>query len=275
MSAPIALAVIGHVRSPFTEKADAPRQGVLGAEATIELAGFPDVEHALEDLAGVERIWVLCVFDRAAGSYRPKVQPPRSEVRRGVLATRSPHRPNPIGLSCVRLLAVEGRTLRVAEVDLLDGTPVLDVKPYVPYADAFPGARAGWLDDGREAALAQPAAPRDPIAPFRVVWAPAAAERLAWLEARGESLLRARVEAALGLGPAPHAYRRIRKAGAGLVLASKDWRIAFVEAGGERTLEVRALYTGYRPAELFGDGGGAPALHRAFAEAFGTSGPEF
>lgn len=272
MTPTFALTVIGHVRSPFTEKADAPRQGVLGAEATIELGGFPDIEHALEDLAGFERIWVIFVFDRAAGAYRPKVQPPRSEARRGVLATRSPHRPNPIGLSCVRLLAVEGRTLRLAEVDLLDGTPVLDVKPYVPYADAFPDARGGWLDDGRERGGASPG-PRDPIAPFRVVWAPAAAERLAWLEARGETLLRARVEAALALGPAPHAYRRIRKTADGLVLASKDWRIAFAEAGADRTLEIHALYTGYRPAELFGEGGGAPALHRAFAEAFGTPGP--
>jgi tRNA-Thr(GGU) m(6)t(6)A37 methyltransferase TsaA len=75
------------------------------------------------------------------------VQPPRGpKGKRGVLATRSPHRPNAIGLSAVELVAVEGRTLHLRGVDLLDGTPVLDVKPYVPYADAFPGARAGWID---------------------------------------------------------------------------------------------------------------------------------
>lgn len=73
--------------------------------------------------------------------------PPRGpRQKRGVLATRSPHRPNPIGLSALTLVAVEGSNLRVRGVDILDGTPILDIKPYVPYADAFPDSRAGWID---------------------------------------------------------------------------------------------------------------------------------
>ena len=144
---------IGFVRSPYAKRMDAPHQPTVVAgtesgavvEATLELAAdLPDT--VLRDLAGFERIWLVFLFHLSEG-WAPLVQPPRGpKGKRGVLATRSPHRPNPIGLSCVELVAVEGRTLRLRGVDLLDGTPVLDIKPYVPYADAFPQARAGWID---------------------------------------------------------------------------------------------------------------------------------
>ena len=144
---------IGVVRSPYRNRIDAPHQApvVAGteagapAEATLELD--PSIpEEALRDLAGFERVWLIFAFHRSEG-WAPLVQPPRGpRAKRGVLATRSPHRPNALGLSCVELVAVEGRTLRLRGVDLLDGTPVLDLKPYVPYADAFPEARAGWID---------------------------------------------------------------------------------------------------------------------------------
>lgn len=81
------------------------------------------------------------------GNWAPQVMPPRGpRVRRGLFATRSPDRPNPIGLSAVRLIRVEGCNLHVNGIDLIDGTPILDIKPYVPYADAFPQAKAGWID---------------------------------------------------------------------------------------------------------------------------------
>ncbi len=149
---------IGVVRSPYRNRIDAPHQApvVAGteagapAEATLELdPAIP--EEALRDLAGFERVWLIFAFHRSEG-WAPLVQPPRGpRAKRGVLATRSPHRPNALGLSAVELVAVEGRTLRLRGVDLLDGTPVLDLKPYVPYADAFPEARAGWIDAVDEA----------------------------------------------------------------------------------------------------------------------------
>ncbi len=144
---------IGTVRSPYLKRMDAPHQATVvagtesgvPAEATLELdPALP--ETVLRDLEGFERLWLIFVFHASEG-WVPLVQPPRGpRGKRGVLATRSPHRPNAIGLSCVELVAVEGHTLHLRGVDLLDGTPVLDVKPYVPYADAFPGARAGWID---------------------------------------------------------------------------------------------------------------------------------
>lgn len=146
-------APIAFVRSPYARRIDAPHQSTVvagtrtgdAAEAVLEFVeGFP--EAALRDLKGFERIWLVFVFHRSDG-WNPQVKPPRGGPRRGVLATRSPHRPNAIGLSAVELVAVEGQRLRVRGVDLLDGTPILDIKPYVPYADAFPQSRAGWIDE--------------------------------------------------------------------------------------------------------------------------------
>lgn len=250
---------IGVVHSPFTEKRAAPRQGVVAhAEGSIELFAKTGYEDALSDLEGFERIFVIFHFHRA-DHFRPKVLPPRSSVRRGVLATRSPHRPNPIGLSIVRLVAIEGLVLRVGDIDMIDGTPVLDVKPYVPYADAFPNARVGWLDDERARDASESEAPRDPIASYDVKFEEDAARALAWLARRGENLREA-LERALALGPRPHAYRRIRKKGDALEIAVKDFRAAFT--AHDHTITVTRVYSGYSPKELATS---APELHRAFA----------
>ena len=143
---------IAFVRSPYQRRIDAPHQSTVvagtetgdRADARIEfVADFP--EAAFRDLAGFARIWLLFVFHRSEG-WKAEVKPPRGGGKRSVLATRSPHRPNAIGLSAVQLLGIDGNALRVCGVDLLDGTPILDIKPYVPYADAFPDSAAGWID---------------------------------------------------------------------------------------------------------------------------------
>lgn len=144
---------IGVVRSPFEHRIDAPHQPTVvegtesgaPAEAVLELRADLPAE-TLRGLQGFERIWLLFAFHRSEG-WAPLVQPPRGpKGKQGVLATRSPHRPNAIGLSAVELVSVDGNRLCLRGVDLLDGTPVLDIKPYVPYADAFPQSRAGWID---------------------------------------------------------------------------------------------------------------------------------
>jgi tRNA-Thr(GGU) m(6)t(6)A37 methyltransferase TsaA len=238
---------IGFVRSPYKEKADAPRQGVLNpdAGATIELVPeLPHLRDALDDLSGFERIWVLFWFDRAIG-WKPKVQPPRSEEKRGLFATRSPHRPNPIGMTAVRLDKVDGLVLHVRDHDLVDGTPVLDLKPYIPYADAFPEAGSGWLG-----------AP-DPIARWEVDVG-AVAEALAWIATETGFDLKTRIVEALKLGPQPHAYRRIK----GDVLAVKEWRATFrVE---DKHMIVTKIASGYREREL-----PAQPVHAAFMARFG------
>jgi tRNA-Thr(GGU) m(6)t(6)A37 methyltransferase TsaA len=150
----IALRPIGVVRSPYRQRYGTPRQatvtqGTLGdaeQDARIELDESVVPAAALGGLEGFGRLWVVSWFHLNQG-WNPTVVPPRGpKVRRGVLATRAPHRPNQLGLSAVRVVRVEGHVVHVRGIDLLDGTPVLDLKPYVPYADAFPDAAAGWLD---------------------------------------------------------------------------------------------------------------------------------
>ncbi len=137
---------IGKIHSPFKEQAGTPIQPGWGddpGEGEVEV--FEEFAEGLADLDGFERIWLIYRLDRAAPA-KLKVTPYRDTVEHGVFTTRSPSRPNAIGISCVRLLGVEGRRLHVAELDILDGTPLLDIKPYSPRFDAWPDAKAGWLD---------------------------------------------------------------------------------------------------------------------------------
>jgi tRNA-Thr(GGU) m(6)t(6)A37 methyltransferase TsaA len=250
---------IGRVHSPYSERAEAPRQARLaqGVEGRVELYPGHGYEDALLDLEQWDHVWLLFWFHHNV-EYRPKVQPPRSDKKRGVLATRAPYRPNPIGLSAVRLLRVEGLNLFIAELDLLDGTPVLDIKPYVPYADCLPQANHGWLDVDE---VEQKLRPEDPRGAYPVRYEALAQEQLAYLAEAHGIALHARIESALALGPSPHAYRRIRKDGDGYRLAVKDFRVCFTVEG--KLITVREIKSGYRPAALFG-GEGAPEAHRAF-----------
>ncbi len=261
----ISLQPIGVFRSPFTARVDAPRQPQAAAQTEGQVELFPGqgYEDALTDLDQFDHLWLLFWFDRNVG-YRPKVQPPRSEVKRGVFATRAPYRPNPIGLSAVRLLRIEGLIIFVRGVDLLDGTPILDVKPYIPYSDAIPQANHGWLEVESTSAGGSER-PRDPIRDYSVQFAELAQEQLTFLEREHGLALRERIEEVLRLGPTPHAYRRIRREAApnpGYVLSLKDWRVRF--SSEKHHICVDSLHSGYRPSQLFGEGGQAPEAHRAF-----------
>lgn len=148
----ITLEPIGLVHTPYHRFYDTPRQPGVDAlvdESYVELFSGNNYEQALEDLAECERIW-LVVYFHLATSWKPKVLPPRGRVKRGVFSTRSPHRPNPIGITCCELLSIQGRRIAVRGTDLIDATPVLDIKPYLPYADAFPNSSVGWVDSLRE-----------------------------------------------------------------------------------------------------------------------------
>ena len=140
---------IGVIRSPHKQAVGTPIQATYGREAEGEVVVDERFTAALDDIEGFERIWLVYYLDRA-GPFRLKVVPYRDTEQRGLFATRAPSRPNPVGLSVVRLLARERNVLRVRELDILDCTPLLDIKPYVPEFDAHPGSRAGWLDKRRE-----------------------------------------------------------------------------------------------------------------------------
>lgn len=139
-----AMQPIGHVRSGQVVHHDAPRQSGLGRGGEGRIEVLQGLQNGLPDLDGFSHLWVLFWCHLARG--RPlQVKPPRDRRKRGVFATRAPQRPNPLGLSCVRLLRIEKRVLHIADHDLLDGTPVLDLKPYLPYCDSVPDARIGYV----------------------------------------------------------------------------------------------------------------------------------
>lgn len=136
---------IGLIHSPFTTKEQTPIQPNR-SQALGQVELLPEFEEGLQDLDGFSHIMVLYYFHHAEPGYDLMVTPFLDDKPKGLFATRFPRRPNPIGLSVVRLVRREGRVLHVEGIDVLDGTPVLDVKPYVPPFDAFPGATLGWLD---------------------------------------------------------------------------------------------------------------------------------
>jgi tRNA-Thr(GGU) m(6)t(6)A37 methyltransferase TsaA len=137
---------IGFVHSPYQTASGTPIQPsrARGIEGTVELD--EDYVEALSDLDGFSHIILICHLHKAA-DFKLRVVPYLDTELRGLFATRAPSRPNPIGLSVVRLLGIDGRVLRIEGVDLLDGTPVLDIKPYVRDFDDQTEIRCGWLDD--------------------------------------------------------------------------------------------------------------------------------
>jgi tRNA-Thr(GGU) m(6)t(6)A37 methyltransferase TsaA len=150
---------IGHVESVFKEKFAIPRQPGLSPSAASTLVLHPPYDQA-ETVRGLEafsHLWIVFVFhETAARGWRPTIRPPKlgGNRRVGVFASRSTFRPNPIGLSVVQLLEIDTRAgvrLKLAGADLLDGTPVLDIKPYLAYADAKPDASNGYADVGDQA----------------------------------------------------------------------------------------------------------------------------
>lgn len=164
MEESFALKTIAHIRSDFPTKFGIPRQSGLveSLQATVVFLPAYRNADALRGLEGFSHIWLIWAFSEAVrDTWSPTVRPPRlgGNQRMGVFATRSPFRPNPIGLSCVRLEGVEqdsalGPILRVAGADLMDGTPIFDIKPYLPYADSQPEAVGGFAGQRPTAVLA-------------------------------------------------------------------------------------------------------------------------
>jgi len=141
---------IGIIHSPFTEPAGMPIQAARAVGVRGQVEVFGEVADGLADLEGFSHIILLYHFHRA-GPCRLMVTPFLDSKPRGVFATRAPTRPNPIGLSVVRLLAVEGLVLHCGIVATREGTPVLDIKPYVPDFDQHPADRIGWLAQAQQA----------------------------------------------------------------------------------------------------------------------------
>jgi tRNA-Thr(GGU) m(6)t(6)A37 methyltransferase TsaA len=251
--------VIGTLHCDVTQKGDLPRQSGLGAgpSAVIELdRGHP--ASMLDDLQGFDRIWLISWLDRAQG-WKPRVLPPRGGSKRGVLATRAPHRPNPIGLSAVRLDRIEGHRIFIEDHDLLDGTPIIDIKPYLPYSDAHPGSAAGWAEEG--------------WAPHEVVVEKLASTQLAWLGPR-KVPLEDRALPTLRFRPMPsrgHRVKEMAQRPGVYTWCWRTWRIDYRVDPAAHRVSIEAIRSGRTDDrgihEADGPGDGVE-IHAEFNQAF-------
>ena len=241
-----------HCDAVYTQ--ETPRQGAFSRRtAVIELDR--QYKNALQDLDGVSHIWIIWVFDRAK-NWKSIVHPPTADRGIGVFATRSPHRPNPIGITAARLVKVEDTRLTVENIDLLDNTPILDIKPYIPDADSFPEAQVKWQNEN----------------PFEIKefsFSETAAEKALFIKEHGniDILETARVQLATRKLD-PERQRLVLEENGG-VLAFRTWRIHF--SYDDSGINVTDIASGYTQKELSPesiDKYGDHELHRKFLQKF-------
>ena len=225
---------IGIVYCEQNQPTDSPRQASLAFDSKGYLELNSDIPlESLEDLNGFERVWLIYRFHENQ-NWKPKVRPPRGEEKRGVFATRSPYKPNFLGLSCVKLEKIEGRKVYFSEHDLLDQTPVFDIKPYIPYADSFPLARAGWIES---------------LEAFEVTIEPDALEPLLWLEKRLSKPLIQTLKSQLSFEPTNSKIKRVRELSSnGYVFAYRTWRFEFKI--DNLSLRIFKVSSGYSDLEM-------------------------
>jgi len=216
---------IGVVHTPFKSKYAAPRQPASASGKTVGVITLNErcnFEQALDDLHGFDYIWVIFWFHKNR-NWKPKVLPPHGgRTKRGLFSTRSPHRPNPIGLSLCKLIDIKGRTIRIENPDMLDGTPVLDIKPYLPHAESRPKARGGWIEESNERTT--------PL--YRVLFNAEVRKVLREMEPEERHEVESYLSGLLSRDPHPHVYRRIRKHDKSTsIVAVRRWRFLFTIEG--------------------------------------------
>lgn len=253
---------IGTFHSTQKENYQVPFQvGFLeGFTGYIELEKGQNFESALCDLQDFERIWLVFAFHKAKG-WKPKVYPPRGDEKRGLFATRSPHRPNSIGFSAVKVTAIEGLRIFIEDHDLLDGTPILDIKPYLPYVDSFPNSEIGWMKDLQ-----------DNQAIYQIHYQNNVQEQLTWLENYHKLSLGDLIDTALQLHPLPRKNNRIKKLDDNHYrLACKTWRFDYSIDEEDKTIELFAIHSGYSEDYLSGQKQSKwddVPIHQAFLKVF-------
>ncbi len=233
-------------------KNEARRQGLLQAgPGRIDLLAGKNFEQALTGLEAFSHIWLTYLFHHNS-HWKPMVNPPRLPgEKKGVFATRSPYRPNPIGLSAVRLLKVSGLTVWVEQADLLDQTPILDIKPYLTYSDSIPDASAGWIGSVPEK--------------LSIEITECAEHQLSWLKERGVHSIHDFISEQLEYDPLNSKKKRVRTESPDLhVLSYRTWRVEFSLADSKiKVLQIRSGYTSKEldePSDIYED----KKTHREF-----------
>ena len=226
---------IGYFKSLQVEPYQAGRQPyILGLDGEIHLEPGHNYEQALSDLIGCSHIWIIFGFHKNE-NWKPLVQTPRSTKKIGVFATRAPYRPNPIGLSLVKLNDIQGLVVKVGANDILDGSPIYDIKPYHPEHDLAEEAHIDWLDESI-------------VKKLDVKFSPLAEDQVNWLEENGVQSIRSFIIRQLEYDPINSDKKRVNENGGFYTLSYRTWRIDF--SLGEESIGVLALRSGYKSTEL-------------------------
>ncbi len=227
---------IAFFNSSHSETYEAPRQGVLAqsSHGVIEFVEGIDFE-SYEDLIGFERLWIVYDFHKNQ-TWKPKVRPPRfSDKKRSVLSTRSPYRPNSIGVSCVKIEKVEKGRIFVSEQDLLDKTPILDLKPYLPYSDSFPEVKTGWVKE-------------EETNKYKVIFTQDVKERVDWLMKHTNFDFEQVLQNQLSYEPTNSKTKRVKKIGKDFTFAIRTWRFKFKISN--EFVNIYSVFSGYKESEL-------------------------
>lgn len=246
---------IGIMRSAQVEAYQAGRQpDALGLPGIIELESGQNFEQALQDLESCTHLWIIFGFHHNT-NWKPLVQTPRSNRKIGVFATRAPYRPNPIGLSLVELVSVDGLKIHIGANDILNDSPIYDIKPYHPEYDKIEEAHIGWLDEsGLEA--------------FKISISPMAEAQIEFLELHGQRELRSFVFRQLEFDPINSDKKRVSESEHYHTLAYRTWRVDF--SYSENQIGILAIRSGYTEDELrdFADPYSDKKIHRLFKKEF-------
>ncbi|MCE3010782.1 MAG: tRNA (N6-threonylcarbamoyladenosine(37)-N6)-methyltransferase TrmO [Proteobacteria bacterium] len=235
---PLEITPIGlYFEKEETQKSSKARQSILQASSGgwIELTQTPELEQALSDVEGFSHLWILFWMDQTGRRWKPKVLPPvGSDIKRGVFSTRSPYRPNPIGLSCVEFVGKEKNILYLGANDLLAGSPILDIKPYLAYADSVPQASFGWTTP--------PEANR-----LHIELTALAQEQLEWLKAHQFSSFSSALQTQLEFEPTAVNKKRVKHVeGQTWIFSYRTWRASFEYFENERKVKILKIFSGYQ-----------------------------
>lgn len=256
---------IGYLSCNKKERYEAPRQGIhaKGTTGIIKLNPHQNFEQAVSDLEGFDRIWLIYGF-HLNNWWKPLVSPPRFRERKiGLFATRSPFRPNQIGMSCVKLLKVDKLKIYISEFDLLDQTPIYDIKPYIPYCDSFPDASTGWL------------VPNNVL--YELVMSDIFKTKSEWLSENCKFNVENYARVQLQVDPENDERRRIIKTDKTFedktvyTLNFRTWKIDYITDKENNKVNIIDIYSAYSPEELAPDTidkKGDKDSHRLFSNRF-------
>jgi tRNA (adenine37-N6)-methyltransferase len=235
--AEFSLKPIGYFKGTHQNKSAVPRQGHLSQQVgVIKFEKNFDAKLALKGLEKMSHLWIIFQFHQAQSKPKPLVSPPRApDIQVGVWATRSPYRPNSLGLTLAKIIKIEGSSLFLSEVDLLDGTPIFDLKPYVTDSDRPQNPKLGWIDD---------------IEVWKYTLSKKAKTQITWLKENGLTEVDDVLESQFGTPPLQLKRKRVKKEKDFFVLSYRTWRFSFNLDISKKRSQIKEIKSGYSSQEL-------------------------